>query len=62
LVEVRESAVEAMDVELKYGFKSLEVKIIDIGAPIVRKLGGLIVTIGPLQKGCMNLRSIVRIQ
>jgi hypothetical protein len=35
LVEVRESAVEAMDVELKYGFESLEVKIIDIGAPVV---------------------------
>jgi hypothetical protein len=55
LVEVRESAVEAMDVAVKYGFERLEVKVIDVRAPVVRKLGGLIVTISPLQKGCMNL-------
>jgi len=30
LVEVGECVVEAMDVELKYGFESLEVEIIDI--------------------------------
>jgi hypothetical protein len=55
LVEVRESAMEAMDVAVKYGFERLEVKVIDVRAPVVRKLGGLIVTISPLQKGCMNL-------
>jgi hypothetical protein len=30
LVQVRESAVEAMDVEVKYGFDGLEVKVIYI--------------------------------
>ena len=35
LVEVRESAVEAMDVAVKYGFERLEVKVIDVRAPVV---------------------------
>jgi hypothetical protein len=35
LVQVRESAVEAMDVAVKYGFDGLEVKVIDIRAPVV---------------------------
>jgi hypothetical protein len=30
LIEVRESAVEAMDVEVKYGFEHLKVKVIDV--------------------------------
>ena len=30
LVEVRESVVEAMDVEVKYGFERLKVKVIDV--------------------------------
>ena len=30
LVEVRESVVEAMEVEVKYGFECLEVKVIDV--------------------------------
>ena len=41
LVEGRESAVEAMEVEVKYRFECLEVKVIDVGAPVVQKLGGL---------------------
>jgi len=30
LIEVRESAMEAMDVEVKYGFERLKVKVIDV--------------------------------
>jgi hypothetical protein len=30
LVEVRESVMEAMDVEVKYGFECLKVKVIDV--------------------------------
>lgn len=35
LVQVRQSAVEAMDIGVKYGFDGLEVKVIDIRAPVV---------------------------
>jgi hypothetical protein len=41
--------VEAMDVVGEYRLEGLEVEVVDIRAPVVRKLSGLIVTVGPLQ-------------
>lgn len=49
LIYVGEGAVEAMEIVRKYSFEGLEVEVVDIRAPVVRKLRGLIVTVAPLQ-------------